>query len=398
MNVTTIDIFCTVIDNFGDIGVVYRLATALHRHYHHAQIRVYVDDLTTFSKINPLVNPDSAVQSIDDITYMHTKCVSPETYALDKPAKLLIEAFGCLIPDFIMKRAYHESDLLINLEYLSAENWVDGYHMMESLLPEGSLKKYFFMPGFSPGTGGVILNSNTPLPHELHAPDRFTCLNNILVKYDYRFSPEFCGTIGLLFTYTRNMSALISCIVNDYAETSFVILVFGQKSRVSVMHYFSESGVFDINNSVTVYKNLTFIFMENIPQGEFDRLLYFTDFNIVRGEDSLVRAILSGNPFVWNAYIQDNKYQKVKVEALCEIMEKFFESTYDYKEYHQLMLTFNDIEREDLQIVPTENFNYFFKNLKIFKHSTKKMCYFLHQHCNLIEKISAFIENFRNNQ
>ncbi len=398
MNVTTIDIFCTVIDNFGDIGVVYRFATALRRHYQKAQIRVYVDDPTTFSKINPLVNPDVAVQSIADITYIHTGSVSPEKYANDKPAKLLIEAFGCLIPDFIMKRAYYESELLINLEYLSAENWVDGYHMMESLLPEGSLKKYFFMPGFSQNTGGVILNYHVPSQQEIHTPNRFEYLNRVIDKYNYRFPPVFSGVIGTLFTYTRNMSALISCIVKDNAETTFVILVFGQKSRLSVIHYLSESDVFDTYSSVVVHKNLTFIFMDNIPQEEFDRLLYFTDFNIVRGEDSLVRAILSGNPFVWNAYIQDNKYQKVKVEALCEFMEQFFESSYDFKEYHQLMLAFNDIEREDLQILSTENFNYFFNNLKIFKHTTQKMCYFVHRHCNLVEKISAFIENFRNNQ
>jgi uncharacterized repeat protein (TIGR03837 family) len=275
---------------------------------------------------------------------------------------------------------------------------VDGYHLMESLLPEGTLKKYFFMPGFSLYTGGVILNHHTPSQQELSAPNRFTHLNTILDKYKYRFSPDFNGIIGTIFTYTRNMSALISCIEYEFSVKPFTIFIFGQKSRLSVIHYLTEHHAFSTYESVVIYKNITFIFMDNIPQEEFDRLLYFTDFNIVRGEDSLVRAILSGNPFVWNAYIQDNKYQKVKVNALCETMEQFFESAYDYKEYQQLMLAFNDIEHEDLQLLPTENFQYFFDNLNIFKHTTKKMCYFVHQHCNLIEKISAFIENSRNNQ
>jgi uncharacterized repeat protein (TIGR03837 family) len=398
MNVTTIDIFCSVIDNFGDIGVVYRFATALQRHYQQAQIRVYVDDLMTFSKINHYVNPSAAVQSIAGITYIDTNSVTPETYSNEVPAKLLIEAFGCLIPDFIMKRAYYESELLINLEYLSAENWVDGYHMMESLLPEGTLKKYFFMPGFSLNTGGVILNHDTPSQQELHTPNRFVFLNRTIDKYDYRFTPDFSGITGLVFTYTRNMSALISCIVNECTAMPFTLLVFGQKSRLSIIHYLTEQGVFDTYKNVVAHKNCTFIFMENIPQEDFDKLLYFTDFNIVRGEDSLVRAILTGNPFIWNAYIQDNKYQKVKVGALCETMEQFFESAYDFKEYHQLMLAFNDIEGEDLQIPPSENFKYFFNNLNIFKHATQKMCYFVHRHCNLIEKISVFIESFRNNQ
>jgi uncharacterized repeat protein (TIGR03837 family) len=398
MNVTTIDIFCSVIDNFGDIGVVYRFATALQRHYQKAQIRVYVDDLMTFSKINHYVNPSTAVQTISGVTYIDTNSVTLETYASQTPAKLLIEAFGCLIPDFIMKRAYYESELLINLEYLSAENWVDGYHLKESLLPEGTLKKYFFMPGFSLNTGGVILNHNVPSQQEMQTPKRFEFLNSTLYKYDFRFSSDFSGVIGTLFTYTRTMSALISCIVNECSATPFTLLVFGQKSRLSIIHYLSEHGAFSTYKNVVTYKNLTLIFMENVPQEEFDKLLYFTDFNIVRGEDSLVRAILTGNPFIWNAYIQDNKYQKVKVEALCETMEQFFESSYDFKEYHQLMLAFNDIEREDLQILPSENFKYFFNNLKIFKHTTQKMCYFVHRHCNLIEKISVFIENFRNNQ
>ncbi len=67
-----------------------------------------------------------------------------------------------------------------------------------------------------------------------------------------------------------------------------------------------------------------------LQQEEWDFLLTKMNFNFVRGEDSLSRAALSGIPYIWNAYIQDDDYQLVKVEALLERMKPFF-SDDDFK-------------------------------------------------------------------
>ena len=59
-----------------------------------------------------------------------------------------------------MEKAYISSDLLINLEYLSAEDWIEDFHLQSSPIGKGKLKKIFFMPGFTEKTGEFIADSN----------------------------------------------------------------------------------------------------------------------------------------------------------------------------------------------------------------------------------------------
>ncbi|MGV7245627.1 elongation factor P maturation arginine rhamnosyltransferase EarP, partial [Caballeronia sp. M23-90] len=49
------DIFCEVIDNFGDIGVCWRLARQLKAE-HGWQVRLFVDDLKAFHALCPAVD------------------------------------------------------------------------------------------------------------------------------------------------------------------------------------------------------------------------------------------------------------------------------------------------------------------------------------------------------
>ena len=42
-----------------------------------------------------------------------------------------------------MDVAVFKSKIIINLEYLSAEDWVEGYHLKESLLNKGTAKNSF---------------------------------------------------------------------------------------------------------------------------------------------------------------------------------------------------------------------------------------------------------------
>ena len=52
-----------------------------------------------------------------------------------------------------------------------------------------------------------------------------------------------------------------------------------------------------------------------LTQADFDRLLWAADLNFVRGEDSWVRAQWAGQPFVWQAYPQDDGAHGPKIEA-----------------------------------------------------------------------------------
>jgi uncharacterized repeat protein (TIGR03837 family) len=393
MKYTSIDIFCHVVDNFGDIGVVYRFAREFQRNSPEVTIRVFVDDLGAFAQINQQIDKSRNTQTIDSITYLNTNSLTADSFRNSGIGDVLIEAFACEIPEFIMERAYFESKLLINLEYLSAEEWVEGYHLKESLLPKGTLKKFFYMPGFTKTTGGIILNSS--VPHEQKTPFEYLTplITNVLAPTTIRFNPEERSVFGTIFTYLRDFSSLLQTLIkNEWQQ--FYLLVFGTKSREGILHTLQSRHFEYIGNNYIHFENIHLIFMPYLPQLQYDTLLYHTDFNIVRGEDSLVRAVLAGKPFIWNAYIQESKYQKVKVEALCKNMLQYFDSNDDFSNYFELMMQFNDIEKEEPKIVSEEQYEYFFKNLHKLKHATSKMSYFVQNNCNLIEKISSFITNY----
>ena len=52
-----------------------------------------------------------------------------------------------------------------------------------------------------------------------------------------------------------------------------------------------------------------------LTQADFDRLLWSCQLNFVRGEDSFVRALWAGAPFVWQLYVQDDGAHAAKLDA-----------------------------------------------------------------------------------
>ncbi|MDO5576746.1 MAG: elongation factor P maturation arginine rhamnosyltransferase EarP, partial [Fibrobacter sp.] len=160
MNPASIDIFCHVIDNYGDAGVVYRFAKEIKKCLHDCDIRVFIDNIETLSSIEPLVDRSKQVQKVGSITFINSHELTSEMVKRLGIAEVLIEAFACEIPNIVYDIAVFKSKLIINLDYLSAESWVEEYHLQQSLLNSGTAKKFFFMPGFTTATGGLILNSS----------------------------------------------------------------------------------------------------------------------------------------------------------------------------------------------------------------------------------------------
>ena len=143
MLIDNIDIFCEVIDNYGDVGVAYRLARELKRIYPNKELRFIINQTEELNLI----------KKNDDIIVIDYKDVDK----IEQPADLVIETFACNIPEIYMDKALKTSKLMINLEYFSSEDWVDDFHLQESFLG-GNLKKYFFIPGLSEKSGGIILD------------------------------------------------------------------------------------------------------------------------------------------------------------------------------------------------------------------------------------------------
>ncbi|MEE8327565.1 MAG: elongation factor P maturation arginine rhamnosyltransferase EarP, partial [Nitrosomonadaceae bacterium] len=151
------DIFCTIVDNFGDVGFCWRLARQLVNE-HGLEVRLWVDDLAIFSQIAPAIDVDEERQWLQGVEIYYWQ----QPFARIKPADVVIETFACKLPDnYILAMAdLPQQPVWINLEYLSAENWTLDCHCLPSFHPHLSLTKYFFFPGFVEGTGGLLLEKN----------------------------------------------------------------------------------------------------------------------------------------------------------------------------------------------------------------------------------------------
>ena len=145
------DIFCTVVDNYGDIGVCWRLARQLASE-HGFVIRLWVDDLTPFARLCPDLDVTQELQTLRGVAIRRWCTPFPDV----TPADVVVEAFGCPLPANYRTAMALQSPqpAWINLEYLSAEPWVNGTHGLPS--PQPPLTRYFFFPGFTSDTGGLL--------------------------------------------------------------------------------------------------------------------------------------------------------------------------------------------------------------------------------------------------
>src|SRR3954468_5210062 len=147
------DVFCRVVDNFGDVGVSWRLARALAAD-HGKQVRLWLDDFTVLAKLRPEIDPRYDVQSLEGVEVVRLR----EPFVVDYVADVVVETFGCDPPvAYVEAMARRDpKPRWINLEYLSAEDWVEGSHGLPSPNPRLPLVKHYFFPGFSARTGGLL--------------------------------------------------------------------------------------------------------------------------------------------------------------------------------------------------------------------------------------------------
>lgn len=365
----TIDLFCSVIDNYGDIGVCYRLAKELARNK--VEISLYVDDLPTFKKICPQILPTQNIQYLNDDNILVKKWVTDD-YSYE-PSNVVIEAFACNIsPSFTDK--FTNSTIWINLEYLSAEKWVESCHKLPSLQNNG-VKKFFFFPGFTPNTGGINFENNFCKISSKLAKD--------FVINKFELSPDIKDFfMCLIFTYeNENLFPLIENIIKYKKKVIFLI----PDSRSAV--YLKTSPL--LQKFKLIYSNIIFHFFPMISQDEFNYIIKASDFNIVRGEDSICQAIMSGKPFIWHIYKQKENAHIDKIKAFLE------EYCLDLSSpianvFKNAFITFNTI---------TNNYNLEYSSFSDFMIKYEEICSYsekktakLFNNRNLCSNLLRFIE------
>jgi len=279
------DLFCRVIDNFGDIGVCWRLAADLaHRGQ---QVRLWVDDPTALAWMAPAPSAD--------VTVLHWTDAMP----WPEPGDVVVETFGCDPPAAFVSRMATSArpPVWLNLEYLSAEPYVARSHRLASPQfsgPGAGLTKWFFYPGFSPDTGGLLREPG--LLDHLEALDTTAFLHSLGVP----LAPgERCVS---LFCYD---GAQVADLALRLADTPTWLLGTPGAASAALAQ-------------ATLPPQVRAHALPWLSQADYDRLLRACTLNFVRGEDSFVRAQWAGRPFIWHIYPQHDGVHAGKLDAFLD--------------------------------------------------------------------------------
>lgn len=304
-------IFCRVVDNFGDIGVSWRLARQL-AHEHGLKVKLWVDDLASFQKICPRIDPCLERQREGGVDIAHWNEKIGMFFPEDVP-DLIIEAFGCKLPDNYLAAmaARARPPAWINLEYLSAEKWVEDCHALPSPHPFLPLTKYFFFPGFATRTGGLLCEhdlfaSREYFQSDAQAGEKFLSHLGVPVFEHACKLSLFCypgAPVSALFAALQASNTPVICLVPEGVAAEAVGAFLGKPARVGAR---------------AARANLTVQILPFLEQPDYDKLLWSCDLNFVRGEDSAVRAQWAARPFIWQIYPQEQHAHHAKLDAFLE--------------------------------------------------------------------------------
>ena len=295
------DIFCRVIDNHGDLGVCWRLSCDLAARGQ--QVRLWVDDASALQWM-----ASGALQGeVPDVRVLPwTQPIDPALLASLPASNVWVEAFGCEIaPEFIAACACPSSaggrfdsrtaPTWINLEYLSAEPWVERMHALPSPVqhgPAAGRTKWFFYPGFTPHTGGLLREQDLAARQQAFDGAAWLQAQGIDARGE-RIASLFCYEPPPLGALLRQL---------DTATTPTHLLVTAGRAARAVARCLEDEN--DLQRLSGQREQLSLSYLPHLTQRAYDELLWACDVNFVRGEDSLVRALWAGAPLVWHIYPQ----------------------------------------------------------------------------------------------
>ena len=303
------DIFCRVIDNHGDLGVCWRLGTDLAERGQH--VRLWVDHASALAWMAPHAALNAAGEAHFttesggiEVRSWHA-VLAPDALGSD----VWIEGFGCELPEhFVHWVANKETQshantkpapVWLNLEYMSAESYVERSHRLPSPVMSGPLKgrtKWFFYPGFTEKTGGLL--------REKHVEVRI--FKQTTQAHDLQ--------------RTRPSQTSLFCYEPAALAEALKLKAFQHEDHVWQVAHGRGSLAFDqaiqampATNSKPKYNKVP-----PLSQAQFDDLLQTCDLNFVRGEDSLVRALWAGKALIWHIYPQEDGVHAIKLNAFLD--------------------------------------------------------------------------------
>jgi uncharacterized repeat protein (TIGR03837 family) len=280
----TWDLFCRVVDNFGDVGVCWRLAADLASRGE--RVRLWIDDASALAWMAPGGTRGVTVHAWHD-----------SEAAGVTPGDVVVEAFGCEPPGAFVLRMHGvrpHPPTWINLEYLSAESYVERSHRLPSPQFQGlgqGLTKWFFYPGFTPATGGLLREPGLAGQRQAFEPAPWLRAHGIEPRGGERLASVFCYP-----------NPALPSLLSSLGDRPTLVLLAGS----------SPEPTGPLPGGVRCQR------LPFLTQAGYDRLLWSCDLNFVRGEDSFVRAQWAGRPFVWQIYPQHDGAHGRKLDAFLD--------------------------------------------------------------------------------
>ncbi|WP_040788229.1 elongation factor P maturation arginine rhamnosyltransferase EarP [Massilia niastensis] len=306
---STLAIFCKVVDNYGDIGICWRLSRQL-AHEHGVAVSLWVDDLASFRRICPEVDVAAQVQEVQGVRVLHWRG-QDGVFAPGEVADIVIEFFGCDIPPGYIEAmaARTPRPAWLNYEGLTAEDWVEGCHRLPSMHPRLKLTKHFFFPGFNERTGGLLCETGLEARRQVFQHDK-AAVRAFLGRFGLG-EAELAARKVSLFCYPH---APVAELFQAWAEggEQVACLVPEGVARDAVRDFL---GAEPLPGAHASRGALTVRVLPFVSQPDYDLLLWACDVNFVRGEDSWVRAQWAGRPFIWHIYPQDENLHHKKLRA-----------------------------------------------------------------------------------
>ncbi len=317
------DIFCRVVDNYGDAAVCWRLARDLAARGA-VGVRLWIDRPDVLSPLHASIDEHRVRQSVDGVDIRHW-FLPFDTRDLGDPADVVVEGFGCGLPDAYVEAMaalqddpaagtrHRAASQWIVLEYLSAEPWVATHHGLPSPHPRLPIDRNFFFPGFTQDTGGLIKEAGLDARREAFQASR-AARDAWWRRLGFDPVSEQALTVSL-FGYEN---AAAASLLDAWARGSqpVVAAVPPGRLRPQVLQFFGAADARD--GEVLRRGSLEARLVPFLTQDGYDELLWACDWNFVRGEDSFVRAQWAARPLVWQIYPQAADAHRVKLEAFLD--------------------------------------------------------------------------------
>ncbi|MBW7924406.1 MAG: elongation factor P maturation arginine rhamnosyltransferase EarP [Burkholderiaceae bacterium] len=285
-------ILCRVVDNFGDAGVCWRFARQLARE-HGWHVRLTIDRPELLARLGARPGIDAgrgaiAVEhwSADDSIARGDEDVLVSAFGAEPPPALRASLAGA-----------PRRPLWVQLEYLSAEEWVVSHHGLRSTKPADGAVEHFYYPGFDARTGGLLREAGLFDRRDAFVGSQqqrtWLSARGIVAEPGERLATLFCYPQAPIAAWFRLLAA---------GPTRWRVLVPEGVADAALSAYFGRSPTV---GQALRESNLAVQRVPFLPQDEYDQLLWSVDLNVVRGEDSWVRAQWATRPFLWQPYPQE---------------------------------------------------------------------------------------------